>query len=97
MPAATPSERNLVAKIAAHESWARTPNRSARTAPARAALERRFLEAADGDPVRANNLRRAHFARLALRSAQARRKINTLTSEAEAAEAELAEAGGTAA
>lgn len=68
------SERRLVASIAAHESWARTPDRTARTAPARAALDQKFLDAADGDPVRAAHLRKAHFARLALRSAQARRK-----------------------
>lgn len=74
MPAPLSTERSLVASIAAHESWARTPNRSARTAPARAALDQKFLDAAGGDPVRAAHLRKAHFARLALKSAQARRK-----------------------
>ncbi|HET9871231.1 MAG TPA: hypothetical protein VFP89_01380 [Propionibacteriaceae bacterium] len=88
MPSA--SERRLVASIAAHESWAHTDNRSARTAPARAALNAKFLAQAEGDPVRAEHLRKAHFARLALKSAQARRKIKTLTAEAEAAETELA-------
>lgn len=73
MPA-SPSERSLVASIAAHESWAATVDRTARTAPARAALEARFLEAAGGDPVRAESLRRAHFQRLALRSVRARRR-----------------------
>lgn len=67
------AERALAARIAAHESWAATPNRAARTAPARAALDAKFLAAADGDPVRAEHLRKAHFARLALKSAQARR------------------------
>ena len=35
-------------------------------APARAALGKWFLRAADSDPVRAAHLRKAHFARLAL-------------------------------
>ncbi len=68
------SLKSLRASIAAHESWAQTENRSARTAPARAALDAKFLEQAGGDSVRAAHLRKAHFARLALRSAQARRK-----------------------
>ncbi len=68
------SMRSLAAQIGAHESWARTPDRSARTAPARAALDAKFLNEADGDPVRAEHLRKAYFARLALKSAQARRK-----------------------
>ncbi len=77
MPADSPAERSLVAAIAAHESWARTANRTARTAPARAALDRKFLDAAGGDPVRAAHLRSAHFKRLALKSAQARRRDAT--------------------
>ena len=48
-------------------------DRSARTAPARAALAQRFLDEAGGDPVRAEHIRRAYYARLALKSAQARR------------------------
>ena len=91
-------EHSLIARIAAHQSWANTTDRTARTAPARASLERKFLLAADGDPVRAGHLRSAHYARLALKSAQARRKIKALTAAAEAAEAELdSAAGGTAA
>jgi hypothetical protein len=68
------SEKALVARIAAHESWANTTDRTARTAPARAALDAKFLEQAGGDPVRAQHLRKAYFARLALKSARARRK-----------------------
>ena len=68
-----------------------------RTAPARAALEQKFLDEADGDPVRAEHLRKAHFARLALKSAQARRKIAALTAAAEAAETELQASGDPAA
>lgn len=85
------AERSLAARLAAHESWANTLNRSARTANGRAALDQKFLDRADGDPVRAAHLRKAHFARLALKSAQSRRKAAALTTEAEAAEAELAE------
>jgi hypothetical protein len=83
------SERRMVAQIAAHMSWAETPDRSARTAPAREALNAKFLNEADGDPVRAEHLRKAHFARMSLLSAQARRKARTLTEVAEAAETEL--------
>jgi len=70
----SPSERRLSAQIAVHESWAATEDRSARTAPARAAFLKKFLDQAGGDPVRAEHLRKAHYARLALKSAQARRK-----------------------
>lgn len=97
MVADTASSRSLIARIAAHESWANTRDRTARTAPARAAMGAKFLKQADGDPVRAGSLRKAYFARLALRSAQARRKVDALTAEAEAAEAELESLGGDAA
>lgn len=85
----TASERHLHSSLAAHSSWAATPDRSARTAPARAALEQRFLEQADGDPVRAQHLRKAHFARLALRAAVSRRKAREAIAEAEAAESQM--------
>lgn len=62
-------------KIGAHVSWANTTDRTARTAKARAALDAKFLEDADGDPVRAEHLRKAHFARMALASAKARRRV----------------------
>ncbi len=67
-------DRSAYSRIGAHTSWANTKDRSARTAPARAALDQKFLDAAEGDPIRAGHLRKAHFARLALKSAQARRK-----------------------
>jgi hypothetical protein len=70
----TPAERSLRARIAAHDSWARTTDRAARTARARSAFENKFLADADGDPRRAESLRRAYYARLALKSAQARRR-----------------------
>lgn len=65
---------SLLGRIGAHTSWARTTDRAGRTAPGRAAFEQKFLDQADGDPVRAAHLRKAYFQRLALKSAQARRK-----------------------
>ena len=97
MPESSRSERSLRSSIGAHQSWANTTDRSARTAPARQALDQKFLDAAGGDPVRAEHLRKVYFQRLALKSAQARRKARELTEAAEAAEAELAEAGASGA
>jgi hypothetical protein len=71
-----PTERVLRAQIAAHTSWAKTIDRTARTANGRRAAEEKFLTEAGGDPQRAESLRRAYFARLALKSAQARRRRN---------------------
>ncbi|MER8025330.1 hypothetical protein [Glutamicibacter protophormiae] len=75
------NERKLAAQIAAHESWAKTADRSARTAKARAALMAKFEQQADPEgkllpaerAKRAEHLRKAHFKRLALASAKARR------------------------
>lgn len=77
-----PSERTLRASIAAHESWARTEDRSARLAPARRAFADSFADQVDPDhrlpeaerARRAENARRAHYQRLALKSAQVRRR-----------------------
>jgi hypothetical protein len=77
----TPAERSLRGQIAVHESWARTPDRAARTANARQAADERFEREVDPDGVlppaeraqRAEHARKAYFTRLALRSAQARR------------------------
>ncbi|MCL3818545.1 hypothetical protein [Aeromicrobium wangtongii] len=65
------SER-LAASMAADLSWGNTPDRTARTAPARAALEAKFLREADGDPVRAASLRKAYYKHLALKSVRSR-------------------------
>ena len=104
------SERVLRSRVAAHESWARTPDRAARTAPAREAMLDRFEREVDPNgeltPAerarRAGHARKAYFTRLSLKSAQARRRasearasIPQLEREAAAAEAELA--GGDAA
>ena len=84
----------MAAQTGAHQSWANTEDRSARTTPARAALDAKFLTQAGGDPVRAAHYRKAYFCKLALKSAQSRRKSGELTSAAELAEAELAALGG---
>lgn len=90
----TAAERKLAAQLAAHTGWAATDDRTARTQPARDAFLRRFLDEAGGDPVKAENLRKAHFLRLALKSAQSRRKAKQ--TKMQALKAEL-EAGGDAA
>lgn len=72
--ALTPAERSLRGKLAVETSWANTPDRPARTAKARKALEAKFLIEADGDPVRAEHLRKAFYAKLQLQASQARRK-----------------------
>jgi hypothetical protein len=83
------ADRSLIARLAAHESWANTADPSARTAPARRAMLDRFERQVDPDGVlsptergrRAGHARKAYFARLALRSAQARRKTATIGDE----------------
>jgi len=81
----SPSDRaaaaRLLGKIGAEEKWGRCLDRTAATAAARTAFEQGFLDRADGDPVRAAHLRKAHFARLALKSAQARRAKRAPTSD----------------
>lgn len=88
----SPADAALIGRIGAHESWANTLDRSARTAPARAGLDAKFLDQAGGDPVRAAHLRKAYFARLALKSAQARRKTRKPTA-ADAANPDLSPLG----
>ena len=89
MPALRPEDRALIASIAAHASWARTTDPGARTANARRAFTDRFERQVDPDgalsPVerarRAGHARKAYFARLALLSAQARRKTPAVRGE----------------
>lgn len=76
-----PKERSLQASIAAHESWARTSDRTARTAAARRTYRASFESVVDPDgtldpaerSLRAEHAYKAHMMRLALKSAQARR------------------------
>ena len=87
------TERSIVGRIGAHKSWGQTEDRSARTANGRKAFEDKFLAEADGDPKRAESLRRAYFARLSLKSAQARRRRSVVAERI----AELDGGGGNAA
>lgn len=87
----TTSDRSAIGVIGAHTKWANTTDRSAATAPARAALDAKFLAEAGGDPVRAAHVRKAYFARLALKSAQSRRKSRELAAQADAADVELSQ------
>lgn len=81
MPVAPKSERRLRAQLAAHTSWANTADPTARTAPARRAYLQRFEDLVDPERTlpaaersrRAEHARKAHFAALALKSAQVRR------------------------
>ena len=68
-----PEDRSRLGRLMAQERWARVEDRSAATAPGRAAFEQRFLDEADGDPVRAASLRKAYYTRLAQQSVAARR------------------------
>lgn len=78
----TPAEKSLRSQVAAHESWARTSDRAARTANARKAMLDKFERQVDPDgklppaerAKRAEHARKAHYKRLALKSAQARRR-----------------------
>lgn len=75
-----PAQRSLRARIAAHSSWALTEDPAERTAPARKAALERFERQVDPAGVlspeersrRAAHAKKAYFAGLALRSAQAR-------------------------
>ena len=80
MPGLTPSQRTQRARLAAHTKWAHVDDRTEATRPAREAFNKRFLD--DVDPNRelseqerqrrAGHARKAYFARLSLKSAQAR-------------------------
>lgn len=99
MSAAT--ERSLQARMAAHASWANTPDRAARTAPAHAGLEARIAREygipddlpPDEYARRLQSARKAWYAKLALKSAKARRKARELAAEADTADVGLAEGG----
>jgi hypothetical protein len=102
MPAATPEERVLAARIAAAERWAHTPDRSAATAPARSGLRAKYAREVDPDGIlpeaererRVDSLMTAHQLRMTLRAAASRRRAREQLAKAEAAEAELAEFTG---
>lgn len=78
----TDAERRLRSQIGAHESWARTTDRAGRTQRARSAAWNRFETLVDPEgklpPAQrakmAQNARTAHFKRMALKSAETRRR-----------------------
>lgn len=75
------SDRSQIAKIAANTRWANEPDRSSATQAARDGMARKFVDQVDPDRVlpaderarRAESARKAHYQRLALASAKARR------------------------
>ncbi|HEX2574716.1 MAG TPA: hypothetical protein VHK88_00110 [Aquihabitans sp.] len=84
------AELKLRASIAAHESWARTPDRTARTDAARRTYRESFEDVVDPDGTldpaersrRAEHAYKAHMQRLALKSAKARRLARSTPGEA---------------
>lgn len=58
----------------AHRRWGVCEDRTEATRKARAKFQESFLIEAGGDPVRAESLRKAFYAALALKSAKARRR-----------------------
>lgn len=82
MSATEYTDRVLIARVAAHTRWASETDRTKATAPARRGLIAKFEREVDPDGVlsaderdrRARSAMRAHMSRMALRSAQARRR-----------------------
>jgi hypothetical protein len=78
----SPEQNQAISRVAVLTSWARTPDRSARTQPARDARWQKYLEQArqlapegastEDVEYRAECLRKADMHRLALASAKAR-------------------------
>lgn len=58
----------------AKKSWANTKDRAARTEPARAARDERFLEQAGWDYAYAERLKKEHYRSMAERSHESRRR-----------------------
>lgn len=81
------SIETLVARAHAHKRWAKTPDRTAATAPARAAFLDRFEREVDPDGTLdpqtraklAESAKKAYFAQLAARSVRARRSKTAKT------------------
>lgn len=76
-----PTRRKQIASLAAHTSWARTPHREERMAPANRAREARWEQQVDPDGVMtpadrakaAASARKAFYQRLAMKGVAARR------------------------
>lgn len=82
-PTMTPESRKLRAQLAAHVSWANTPDPASRTAKARAAAADKWIakaremhpEAGEEQIARvAESLRKAHFSRMAYAAHASRRR-----------------------
>jgi len=82
MPARTPRERALIARIAAAERWGREPDRSAATAAARQGLRARYEREANPEGClppdevarRADQLQHGHMLRMSRAAAAARQR-----------------------
>lgn len=105
MPARTPEERALVARIAVAERWAHTPDRTqatqylrdARRAKIAAAITEELGELPPHElDRRVDDKIRADMLRLSLKSSQARRRAKEQKAIADAAETELARFSGEA-
>jgi hypothetical protein len=78
----TPQDRTSQTRAAAHRSWARTPDRTRRTAPAREAADARFerevdphgLMSSQARAQAAESARRAFYQELARKSVASRRR-----------------------
>lgn len=93
----TPQERSLICRLAAQTLHSQVDS-TAHTEPARKAFDQTFYDQVDPDRTlpeaererRAASARKAHFTRLALKSAQARRKAKSSNArEAAAANGDL--------
>lgn len=88
--ALTPEQRTLRARLAAHARWAKVPDRTEATAPARRALHDRIAAQVDPDnrmdPLerakRVDSAVKAHMLGLALKSSRARSRGETATAAA---------------
>jgi hypothetical protein len=77
----TTERQRMYGRVGAYASWARTTDRTARTEPARKAAWERFEKLVDPESIHpphiraqmADAARKAHFQRMAIRSAEARR------------------------
>jgi len=82
MPARTPEERSLIARVGNAERWARVADRTAATEPARKGLRNKFAREVDPDGTlpeaereyRIEQRYRAHMLRMSLAAKAARAK-----------------------
>jgi hypothetical protein len=81
MPELT-SELSRKNRRSAYISWGNTKDRTARTANARKGFEEKFLREADGDPLRAEALRKAFYIDLINKSVETRKRRRQAAEEA---------------